>query len=699
MHRVRDIEAQLRPSPTHTPSSNLLLMYGISPDLLNHFTAHEIHDNHGNKLNKSAELDVAKREISWRKLRSDLDTILPPCIQPYFSTSPDHWIVRSPTLIPLTGIHPFNAEAPLPLFTNHLITPNPIHFVRNHGTVPNFSWARHQLSIEGLNGECHRVYSMDSITSFPPLSIVVTFACDGNRRKELNMQRHTNAFSWGAGAVSTAKWTGVRLVDLFHDIHITSGYHSTDSLHVCFEGGDDLHAGPYGTSLDFRYCVDPLNDVILAYRQNDELLTPDHGFPLRLIVPGMVGGRQVKWLRRVWLSTSAIDNWYHHHDNKQLPSSITTEAAAMAWWPRTPPLYEMNTVAIITQPTHEEWIDATRPVLPIRTPDPQNSNPSQAQPSQYSIKGFAYSGGGRRIVRVEVSLDERATWTLATLEFVDGGMDEVSSQKFRNNAKCWSWAHWELEVKLDEFYHATSIIVRAFDEGMNTQPEHPIWNFLGLMNNSLYQVRVEYNNPQSIRFIHPVQPGQLVDNGWMKRTVDAVAEEGSEFPTQSTIGLRLISPEEIARHNTKDDCWVIIDGRVYDFTSFLADHPGGDWAIAAWSGQNASAVFHDVHHADINKQKEMFMIGVVEPPKMPKLLRPSAENETAIQVWNWMVARVKRKKEVSEDVRLFTLEFPEANGKKVGLPIGQHVLIGRQSVPPLSLPVTQRSAVTAVVWL
>lgn len=74
MHRINAIEAQLYPSPTPTPS----LMHSISPHLLTHFTSHEEHDNHAHKLNKRAELDVAKREIEWHKLHSSIDTILPP---------------------------------------------------------------------------------------------------------------------------------------------------------------------------------------------------------------------------------------------------------------------------------------------------------------------------------------------------------------------------------------------------------------------------------------------------------------------------------------------------------------------------------------------------------------------------------------------------------------------------------------------
>ena len=244
---------------------------------------------------------------------------------------------------------------------------------------------------------------------------------------------------------------------VFHCAHRCS---AGEDLHLCFEGLDQLHAGTYGTSEDFRYCMDPINDVLIAYLQNDEPLTPDHGFPVRLILPGMVGGRQIKWLSRVWIQKEASSNWYHHHDNKLLPASVGTEAAAMAWWPRTAP-YEMNCMAVITQPTHEEWINATTPSNPERKPDPLNP-PAQIDPSKYAIKGFAYAGGGRRIIRVEVSLDEQQSWTSCMLRFVDGAMDEVSSAKSRN-AKHWSWAHWELQVKLTAFHHAPSIIVRAFD--------------------------------------------------------------------------------------------------------------------------------------------------------------------------------------------------------------------------------------------
>ena len=187
-----------------------------------------------------------------------------------------------------------------------------------------------------------------------------------------------------------------------------------------------------------------------------------------------------------------------------------------------------------------------------------------------------------------------------------------------------------------------------------------------MFNNSHYKVMIESEKPESIRFVHPVQPGQQVDNGWLKRPAEEeTVKSGMEFATESTFGLRLIPEEEVARHNKKDDCWIIVDGRVYDFTAFLPDHPGGDWAIACWAGRNASKVFHDVHHTDINKQKEMFCIGAVEPPKLPKVLKASAAEETALQVFKWVTAKIEKKKELSHDVRL-SLQLLARQGEQGG---------------------------------
>jgi nitrate reductase (NAD(P)H) len=131
--------------------------------------------------------------------------------------TPDSWVQRDSRLIPLTGPMPFNAEPPSCELMHSLITPTSLHYVRNHGPVPKLDWSQHQLSVTGLVAR-PKTYSMDELVRVAePMQLIVTLACDGNRRKELNLQRHTRGFHWGPGGCSTAVWRGIRIADLLRD--------------------------------------------------------------------------------------------------------------------------------------------------------------------------------------------------------------------------------------------------------------------------------------------------------------------------------------------------------------------------------------------------------------------------------------------------------------------------------------------------
>ena len=136
---------------------------------------------------------------------------------------PDNWIPRSRTLIRLTGKHPLNAEADMTeLFNAGLITPNKLHYVRNHGAVPRLKWEDHQLHIlETPFISKPKSYSMEDITGFDWINIPVTFACDGNRRKELNLIKRSKGFDWAAGGVSCAYWKGALLRDVLLDCGVS----------------------------------------------------------------------------------------------------------------------------------------------------------------------------------------------------------------------------------------------------------------------------------------------------------------------------------------------------------------------------------------------------------------------------------------------------------------------------------------------
>ena len=143
--------------------------------------------------------------------------------------------------------------------------------------------------------------------------------------------------------------------------------------------------------------MDSENDVILAYEMNDVQLPPDHGYPVRLVVPGYVGGRCVKWLQRIWVSDKENDSHFHIWDNRVLPSFIRdkdSEFSNIMFHHPSTACNEQNLNSIIVKPGHGEAI----PLSDV------NSNRT------YRIAGIAYDGGGHEVQRVEVSLDGGKAW-------------------------------------------------------------------------------------------------------------------------------------------------------------------------------------------------------------------------------------------------------------------------------------------------
>lgn len=241
----------------------------------------------------------------------------------------DNWIERNPCMVRLTGKHPFNSEAPLPRLMQHgFLTPVPLHYVRNHGAVPHASWDTWTVEICGLVKHPFR-FTMDQlVTEFPSRELPVTLVCAGNRRKEQNMTKKSIGFNWGASAISNSVWRGVPLHHILTKCGILS--RKSGALNVCFEGAEDLPGGggsKYGTSIKKEFAMDPSREIMLAYMQNGDLLAPDHGFPVRIIIPGFIGGRMVKWLKRIIVTTQESDNYYHWRDNKVLPSHVDAELA------------------------------------------------------------------------------------------------------------------------------------------------------------------------------------------------------------------------------------------------------------------------------------------------------------------------------------------------------------------------------------
>lgn len=585
--------------------------------------------------------------------------------------SPDNWVPRSSHLIRLTGKHPLNGEPELtPLFEAGLITPNELHYVRNHGAVPHILYEFHKLDVN--DGKL--VLNMDDIKNdFTPINIAVALACDGNRRKELNQIKKSKGFSWGSGAVSCAYWKG----PLLRDVLLKSGVperlptNKGQRWWVNFEGADEPSEGKYQTCIPFQYAMDPTNDVILAYEMNNMPLPPDHGYPLRLMIPGYVGGRCVKWLSRIWITDKENDSHYHIWDNRVLPSFVTEKdgafAEAMFHHPDTA-CNEQNLQSVIVKPAQGEKISVSK----------------AKKGATYRIEGYAYDGGGHEVQRVEVSLDGGKTWLYCVRKFPE--------DPIRHGNKFWTWVHWHVEVSMAHMLGAHEITVRCFNVFKNTQPEEPSWNTMGMMNNCWYKVKSEIVPSEEdgeapfILFRHPCEPG-TGDGGWMKPSTEnqiASAKQEAGAPSKQ------FTREEIEKHDNAKDCWIVVDGKVYDATSVIDWHPGGAAAITGHAGkvhQETSDEFASIHDGYAYQKLKECILGVVSDKAMT-FIKKQAEQaakekansantspELALQKHRWVPVKLLKRENVSEDTRAYTFELPEGQ-PVLGLGTSQHVQLG-----------------------
>lgn len=435
------------------------------------------------------------------------------------------------------------------------------------------------------------------IADYQQQTYPITLVCAGNRRKEQNVVRKTKGFSWGAAGVSTALFTGVALRDVLKKAKPKRG-----ARYVCMEGADKLPNGYYGTSVKLSWAVDPEKGMMLAHRMNGEMLRPDHGKPLRVVIPGQIGGRSVKWLKKLIITDVPSDNWYHIYDNRVLPTMVSPEESAnnKAWWmDERYAIYDLSNNSAIAYPAHEEQLCLV------------------GAPRSYRVKGYAYGGGGRRITRVEVTLDKGKSWRLASIDYAEDRYREAGVQNlfgghldmvYRDASFCWCF--WNIDVQVSELASAKDIMVRTMDESMNIQPRDMYWSVLGMMNNPWFRVTISQEKDY-LRFEHPTQPA-LIPGGWMERVKKAGGnlsngywgeqiggEEAPEPVTEAAGEVRMtkngldkiVTIDDLRKHDTEQEPWFVVNGEVYDGTAFLKEHPGGAQSIVSAAGLDSTDEF------------------------------------------------------------------------------------------------------------
>ena len=341
---------------------------------------------------------------------------------------------------------PLNAEPALEKLVRDWITPIKHFYVRSHAPVPDVDPKTYRLRVEGLV-ERSLTLSLDELTErFTRVETTATLTCAGNRRAEYNEIEPVGGVQWQAGAIGNARWGGVDLAEVLRAAGLQAS-----ARHVWFEGVDEHEKNGrnvvFGGSIPLDKAMSSVAEVpgaMLATHMNGEELPPDHGYPLRTVVPGYIGARSVKWLGRIVVSDRPSSNHYVAHAYK-----LVSEDAETAWSEQEP-LYEYLMNSVIATPTSEFDVSVCG----------------------VALTGFALPPGDgmRRLAKVEVSTDGGASWRPA---------------KFTSPEQAFCWRLWRAAAPIDG--ETQSILVRATDSAGDAQPREMGWNLKGYMNNSWFE--------------------------------------------------------------------------------------------------------------------------------------------------------------------------------------------------------------------
>lgn len=322
----------------------------------------------------------------------------------------------------------------------HDVTPVGLHYLLVHYDIPFVDGATWRLDVDG---HVERPVSLDlpSLRSRPRRTVRVTLECAGNGRARLHPRPVSQP--WLNEAVGTAEWTGTPLAPLLAEAGLRPG-----AVGVAFTGTD--HGIERGVEQDYARGLSVADstgdDVLLAYEMNGLPLLPQHGAPLRLVVPGWYGMAQVKWLRRITVLDRPFDGFQNATAYRL---KVGDEAGE--------PVTRIRPRALMVPPGFPDFMSRVRIV----------------ERGEHELMGRAWSGLAP-IERVEFSPDGGTTWTDAVL-----GPDEGR----------WAWRRWTCRWTAEEPGPA-QLCCRASDASGAVQPLEQPWNRQGMANNVVQRVDI-----------------------------------------------------------------------------------------------------------------------------------------------------------------------------------------------------------------
>lgn len=346
---------------------------------------------------------------------------------------------------------PLNREPDLQTLISSFITTKDLKpYDRNHCPHPIISATTHKVIVDGQVTKPISLSISNLKNDFPQQELTCALQCAGNRRHTMRtLLKEVQGLDWFAGAVMNCTWKGPRLRDVLSRAGLDLTDDEAQTAHVAFA----CNAVPcqdddwYGASIPLSRAMREDAEVILALEMNGEPLTVEHGFPVRVITPGIAGARAVKWLDHITVQKQMSSNHYMHFDYKVLPEDAVDSESAKKYWATTPPVIEMPVNSVVAAPA-------------------DGSTVQTGSDGKVIVKGYALpSGDDGPIVKVEVSSDGE-NWIEARLS------SHASESK-------WSWKLWEARIEVEKG-DGKAIYSRATDGAGNVQPRVSRWNLRGV---------------------------------------------------------------------------------------------------------------------------------------------------------------------------------------------------------------------------